>query len=295
MRAGDSPEQLQEPAGALACAAQNCGSFAWPPPGWSDPPPAEWGELECRLATKSIKLDQLANAAQTAAKLSGEALAEGAEALKQASRFHKSAAREAFQALEARATRDRVEAEAVEADLCSPSKLWDEADAHVEQEDWDVAAAAFLRSALHLQRTISSCSTAAQPVARPVTDSRSEGSGTAQPRITCSVAAQCARAYSSAGICQLLACKFNQAIQLFDRAIATEPQEPRAWHNRAQAHFLRRNFELAAHDANRACCLEPDHLQSLQLARCGYIPDFVVTLHCKPSHNVDWQDCRGVS
>ncbi len=114
--------------------------------------------------------------------------------------------------------------------LVDPQLLWQTAETAMLEEQWSTAVAGFLRAA------------------RVSAGSREQ-----------------ARCYNAAGVCLLLAVRLEEAIRMINLAIKTDPCEARAWHNRSQAHFMRRNFAAAVEDVTEALALDPTSPSSAAL------------------------------
>jgi hypothetical protein len=66
-------------------------------------------------------------------------------------------------------------------------------------------------------------------------------------------------------VCLLFAVRLKEAIRIINLAIHTDPREPRAWHNRAQAYFMRREFSAAVDAAAEALSLDATNAASTAL------------------------------
>jgi len=186
------------------------------PPGGL-PSEAQLAALTAAPIALSVEAEQAAADAATAL----QALEAARSARAAAKRRQREAADAALESAEHRHASEREAADLAAAALRDPQALWEAGERYMMEERWPEAVAAFARSA------------PVQPAPRGQ-----------------------ARCHNAAGLCLLLAVRLEEALLCLNLAIATEPGDPRAWHNRSQVHFFRRDFAKAAQDVQEALRLE---------------------------------------
>eukprot|EP01052_Picozoa_sp_SAG31_P006097 SAG31_NODE_277_length_18641_cov_21.357944_4_plen_284_part_00 len=69
---------------------------------------------------------------------------------------------------------------------------------------------------------------------------------------------QIARSHNGAGLCYANMGALQSAVDAFTRAVEADPEDARAWHNRAEALRSLQKFDAAVADSNRALDLDPE-------------------------------------
>ena len=182
------------------------------------------------LAAASTRLSVAVESAAVSVKAAEAELQAAAASRRAARRRDRAASQEALERAQHKRDSEVEAAEVAAGRFADPQLLWQTAETAMLEEKWPAAVSGFVRAApLHS-----------------------------------SVRAQ-TRCYNAAGVCLLLAVRLKEAIRMLNLAIHMDPHEPRAWHNRAQARFMTRQFSEAVEDATKALSLDATNAASAEL------------------------------